>query len=251
MRTPAAVLADLLRSDAARPRVTFYEDTPGPTSGERVELSARVLANWVSKAANALQDEWDVAPGSLVRLDLPPHWRALYWALAVWSVGGCVVVAGEDAGAPGDRGQETAGDTDVDLLVTDDPARSAAAGVPAVLVTLAALARSAPDAVAAGVVDEARELATYADQFAAWEEPSPTDPALRVGGEAAAYDAVVPDPAWPAQTRLHLRTVSLAEALTSALAVWAVDGSLVLARGPVPADGEQARIDAEGVTRQA
>ncbi len=90
--TPAEVLAAMLGSDPGRPRVTFYEDTPGPTSGERIELSAKVLANWVSKAANALQEEWDLAPGSRVRLDLPPHWRSLYWALAVWSVGATVVL---------------------------------------------------------------------------------------------------------------------------------------------------------------
>ena len=105
MPTPSAVLAAMLRSDPGRPRVTFYEDTPGPTRGERIELSAKVLANWVSKAANALQEEWDLAPGSRVRLALPPHWRSLYWALAVWSVGATVVLD----------------DGDADLVVTDDP----------------------------------------------------------------------------------------------------------------------------------
>src|SRR5665647_300342 len=34
VRTPASVLAEILRSDPARPRVTFYEDTTGPTHGE-------------------------------------------------------------------------------------------------------------------------------------------------------------------------------------------------------------------------
>src|SRR5665647_3121200 len=106
VRTPASVLAEILRSDPARPRVTFYEDTPGPTHGERIELSGKVLNNWISKAGNALQDEYDVGPGSIVRLALPPHWRALYWAFAVWSVGGTVDCAGD--GSP-------------DLLICDDP----------------------------------------------------------------------------------------------------------------------------------
>ena len=91
MRTPSSVLADLVRADATRPRVTFYDDAPGPTRGERIELSGRVLANWVAKAGNALQEEYDAAPGTLVRLDLPAlHWRTAYWALAVWSVGATV-----------------------------------------------------------------------------------------------------------------------------------------------------------------
>src|SRR4051812_50149988 len=113
MRTPSSVLADLLRADATRPRVTFYDDEPGPTRGERIELSARVLANWVAKAGNALQEEYDAAPGTVVRLDLPAlHWRTAYWALAVWSVGAAVSLVEGDA----------------DLTVTDDPQAGAPRG---------------------------------------------------------------------------------------------------------------------------
>jgi uncharacterized protein (TIGR03089 family) len=232
MRTPADVLADLLRADPARPRVTFYEDTPGPTAGERIELSGKVLANWVSKAANALQEEWDVAPGQTVRLALPPHWRSLYWALAVWSVGACA----------------TLDDSEADVLVTDDPALAGAAEVPAVLVTLAALARSAPDGTPAGVVDEARELSTYADQFAAWEEPDAGDLALRTVSRSATYADVVPQLDWPEGTRLHTRSPVLEGVLLDALAVWARGGSLVLSRGPASPERDRDRHAAEGVT---
>ena len=107
-RTPAALLAHLVASDPGRPRVTVYDDTDGPTRGERVELSARVLANWVAKAANLLQDDLDAGPGTTVRLALPPHWRTLYWAFAAWSVGACVDVRDDDGSG-------------ADVLVTDDP----------------------------------------------------------------------------------------------------------------------------------
>ena len=230
-RTPADVLAQLLRSDPARPRVTWYDDTPGPTAGERIELSAKVLANWVNKAANALQDEFDVAPGSTVRLALPPHWRALYWALAIWSVGGCVSLD----------------DADPDLTVTDDP-EVAAEATAAVLVTLPALARSAPAGAPAGVVDEARALSTFGDQFSPWEEPADDDPALRSPAGSTAYDAVVPGRDWPVGTRLHTRSTDLEQVLRDALAVWAVDGSLVLSRGPATSDGDRTRLESEGVT---
>ena len=238
MRTPADVLADLLRSDPARPRVTFYEDTPGPTAGERIELSGKVLANWVNKAANALQEELDVAPGSSVRLALPPHWRALYWALAVWSVGACVCLDEDEA----------------DVTVTDSPDLAAQSAGTAVLTTLAALARSAPGGAPADVIDEARELATFGDQFSAWESPAATDPALRVDGTHTAYDSVVPQRDWPQGTRLHTRSDDLEQVLLDALAAWAVDGSVVLSRGPEPEglaqDRLRERLDAEGVSLQ-
>jgi uncharacterized protein (TIGR03089 family) len=235
--TPASVLAEILRSDPARPRVTFYEDTPGPSQGERIELSGKVVANWISKAGNALQDEFDIGPGSVVRLSLPPHWRALYWAFAVWSVGGIVDCA--DGSTP-------------DLLICDDPALVASVRPPprdVVLVTLAALARVHPGNVPPGAMDEARELATYGDHFAALADPAPDDLALITGGEHTAYRSVVPQRNWPAGSRVGLAG-DLAQVLRSTLAAWAVDGSVVLARNGRRAgsDPRPERLASEGVT---
>jgi uncharacterized protein (TIGR03089 family) len=251
MATPPDVLAAMLRTDPARPRVTFYEDTDGPTRGERIELSAKVLANWVNKAANALQEELDVAPGSRVLLALPPHWRSLYWALAVWSAGGTVVVdrsGAEGTGADGGAAPNADGGAapSADVVVTDDPAL--AAGFPqAVVVTLAALARQSP--VPTGdAMDEARELSTHGDQFTAWEEPAGDDVALEVDGTSTPYAAVVADPGWPAGTRVHLRGGDLATVLSRALAAWAGDGSVVLSRGDLAADDLARREAVEGVT---
>jgi uncharacterized protein (TIGR03089 family) len=220
----------MLRSDSAKPRITTYDDTDGPTRGERIELSARVLGNWVNKAGNALQEEFDVAPGSVVRLDLPPHWRTAYWALATWSVGGTVTV--DD-------------DTGADLLVTTDPEAAAAADSPAVLVTLAGLARSAALTVPPGVMDEARELSTHGDQFAAWEEPGDDDTALVAAGERTAYAELVGPHGHQAERR-HLTTTSTADFLRACLALWAADGSVVLSRGEAPADVLLERSRTEG-----
>jgi uncharacterized protein (TIGR03089 family) len=230
--TPAALLAAMLRSDPAGPRVTFYEDSPGPTQGERIELSAKVFTNWVNKAANALQDEWDIAPGSGVRLALPPHWRSLYWALAVWSVGATVVLD----------------DSHSDLVVTDDVEVAAASAVPTVLVTLAALARGAGTPVPRGAMDEARELATYADQFSPWDEASPSDAALRDGGTDTAYEDVVPQRDWAQGVRVHTSETALGSFLATTLAAWAADGSVVLSRGPEGVSGRAARLTSETVT---
>jgi len=235
--TPASVLAEILRADPAGPRVTFYEDTPGPTQGERIELSGKVLANWVSKAANALQDEFDIGPGSTVRLCLPPHWRALYWALAVWSVGGTLELAAGPA---------------PDLLICDDPETAStlepAAG-DVILVTLGALARAFPGPVPAGAMDEARELATYGDRFTAMAEPAPDDLALILDDEQRTYRAVVPQRGWPAGSRVSVAG-DLAQVLESALAAWEVNGSVVLARDGQRSGGEPRpeRLASEQVT---
>ena len=258
--TPAELLRALVDADPGRPRITVYDDTDSPTRGERIELSARVLANWVAKAANLLRDELDVEVGSVVRLDLPPHWRTLYWALATWSVGGCVEVPrhrGSDAvAAPAASGS---GSARVDVVVTDAvdvaTATSAASGE-AVLVTLAALARSAGAPVPSGVVDEARELATHGDVFDAWDQPDPSDPALRVLGagghptDATAYETLVPATGRGPE-RVHTSTTDTARFLRLALEVWAGDGSVVLTRGTPTDEVLASRLSAEGVTRQA
>jgi uncharacterized protein (TIGR03089 family) len=237
VRTPPSVLAEILRSDPARPRLTFYEDTSGPARGERIELSAKVLANWISKAGNALQDEYDLGPGSVVRLSLPPHWRALYWAFAVWSVGATLDLVG---------GQSP------DLLICDDPELPATLEPrpgDVVLVTLEALARAHPGPVPAGAMDEARELATYGDQFVALAEPAPDDLALIADGARMPYGSVVAPRDWPANTRVSLAG-DLTQVLESTLAAWAVDGSVVLARNGLYAgvDPQPGRLASERVT---
>jgi uncharacterized protein (TIGR03089 family) len=232
MPTPTDVLAQLVRSDPARPRVTFYDDSVNV--GERIELSAKVLANWVSKAANLLAEELEIGPGDVVRLDLPAqHWRSLYWALAVWSVGATLDVRR---------------DGPAQLLVTTNARRAVGTDADgAVLVTLAALARRHADPVPDDVIDEARDLSTYADQFEPWEEPGQDDVALVDDSGAHTYADVVPDPGWPTGSRVHVVAGDPGSPLRHVLAAWAVDGSVVLVLGPD--DGRlPARLASEGVT---
>lgn len=259
--TPAHLLRALVAADPGRPRITVYDDTDSATRGERIELSARVLANWVAKGANLLRDDLDVGGGSVVRLDLPPHWRTLYWALATWSVGAAVdVPARRRPDAGGAAAAADSGDAGVDVVVTDavDVASAAtASGADVVFVTLAALARSATVPVPAGAVDEARELATHGDVFDAWDEPDPSDVALRLLGDSdgdsdgeTTYAAVVPEAAARGE-RVHTSTPDTAAFLRVALEVWAGDGSLVLSRGDAGDDVLTSRFVAEGVTRRS
>jgi uncharacterized protein (TIGR03089 family) len=249
--TPSALLGAMVRSDPTRPRLTWYDDLAGPTQGERIELSGRVLANWTAKAANLLQEDLDVGPGSAVALDLPPHWRTAYWLLAIWSVGAEAVVGPpQGAGAP-------------DVLVTDGSGGADGPGASAgqvVAVTLAALARAwAGPPLPTGAIDEARELATYGDRFEAWSTPAPGDPALTTAGRTYSYADLVPA-ARAAAAAAGL--VEQARVMTSAaprsvlecwLPAWSVDGSLVLVRPPQTGPDElttAARVTAERVTDQ-
>ena len=253
-----ALLAAMVRADPGRPRITCYDDRAGTTQGERVELSAKVLTNWVNKAANALQEEWDLGPGSSVALTLTPHWRTLYWALATWSVGATLVLpettpetphATESGSTQSDAAPAVGanhGLPEPDLTIAASLA-ALPAGAPGVFVTEAALARGAGMPLPPTVLDEAGNLANFADTFAAWADPMPDDAALRAGASVTAYAALIPPPTSPAGTRAATHTTDTATFLRAALDAYACGGSLVVTLG---GSASQQRLDTEGVTRQ-
>lgn len=237
MHSPAEVLADAVASDATRPALTCYDDTDDG-GGERIEISRRVLATWVAKAANALQESLDVQPGSVVLVDLPgPHWRLAYWALAVWSVGATLTVDTHEG---------------ADVLVTTDPDSELAEDCDEVVaVALPGLARSFGRELRSGVLDEAAELPTYGDDFEAWDEADPEDTALVTGGERISYAELLEgvDPV-PAGARSLLTTTDPGLLVRQVLQVLAADGSAVLLRGSDPAEHAD-RLGSEGITHRA
>ena len=235
--TPAEVLT-VIRGDETAPRLTFYDDEPGPTRGERIELSAKVLANWVAKAGNLLQEEFDAGPGTAVGLDLPAHhWRTLYWALAAWSVGATVRL--DDPAR-------------ADVVVTDNPREDTGDGgtAPAqlVVVTLASLARMCPNPLPSGAIDEAADLLTYADHFDAWDTAADGDVALiAADGRQTAYGDLVPEVTGAHGRRVYLEAPDGADLLLDALRVWAADGSIVIVRDPDPTAIDR-RLESEGAS---
>ncbi len=221
--TPAEVLTGLLRTDQTSPRITCYDDA----TGERIELSGKVLANWVFKAANLLQEELEAGPGTTVGLQLPPdHWRTFYWALGVWSVGAHVVTTGESG---------------LDVHIGSSPDASA---TDQILVTLPALARRAEDEVPSGAIDEARELATYGDVFVPYRNAPVDGHAL----DDTSYAELVAI-GGQSQRRVQI-TGDLPAALSEALAVWADDGSVLLLRNVRPENVER-RLATEAVSRSS
>ncbi len=127
--------------------------------------------------------------------------------------------------------------------------------------TLAALARSwLAEPLPGGVIDEARELATYGDAFSPWAAPSAGDVALRSGSGRWTYGELVPAARAAAEAaglRREPRVMTSAgpqDAVGRWLAPWVTDGSLVLVRpDPEPADRAAAvehRAGTEHVTHR-
>lgn len=229
-----ALLRALNDADATRPRITWY----GP-AGERIELSARVLDNWVAKTANLLVDELDAEPGTTVAVDLPAHWRTLVWLLATWSVGAeAVVAAGDGAQA--------------DVLVTDRPGQrsleGSGGGAIVVAVALPGLAMSFPGELPPGVLDYAAEVAGHGDVFVPTVQPDPDEAALRVEGGLVSHGGLLPAARLAAQEQRLPQGVRLltdagpSQAVPRWLAPLCLDGSLVLLGGPRPAHDELDRL---------
>lgn len=236
---PMDVLRSFTRTDPTRPRITWYQS---PT-GERVELSGKTLDNWLSKAANLMLEEFDIGRGSRVLLDLPPtHWRAAYWATAVWALGAHLTIC-RAGNLPGDT---AATGQDPDLVVTDNPQRFEA-GAPLVAVTLAALARSYPSALPGGVLDEARQLAGYGDVFLPDDEPDPGDHALTEGTTSIDYASLVPSAGTPGRRIWLPSDTDGIPAVRTMLGAWA-EGGAVVVLPTEPRDAVARVLRSEGVT---
>ncbi len=176
-----SLLRALTTENPTAPRLTHYD-----ASG-RIELSGRVLVNWVNKAANLLVEEFDTQPGDVLVLDLPTgHWRSAYWALAAWLCGAHVMVTDARWSGAEQRPGTPLMREPVDVVVTTSPTAWAESGADVIAVETQALARSLTGELA-GAIDEAATLATYGDDAPDCEAPLPDDPALSDVGYTLSY----------------------------------------------------------------
>lgn len=239
MSTPASALLSALRTQqATSPALIWYG-----SAGERIELSGKVLDNWVAKTANFLVDELDAEPGLRLRLELPVHWKTLVWILAGWQTG-CTVVWDPEGGSAA-----------ADVTVTASAQRSAPGTV--VAVALGALDLSYPADLAPGVVDYAAEVRSYADTYVEGPAPDAGVPALEVHGgtSAARLQGTVsygdlPSAGTPDQTPgvLLAASADLPLVLEAALQAWASGGAVVLTGEGV--DPGEKVIASERVTKR-
>jgi uncharacterized protein (TIGR03089 family) len=253
-RTVSELLRALLAADPGRPRLTWYG-----LDGERVELSARTLENWVAKSANLLVEEFDAGPGTRIAVPLPAHWRTGTWLLATWAVGACALVPERPADPVPAPPLDSANEPPPDVVVTADPAGAVAAGVePTALVAVAlpALATSFGPGLPAGALDGAAEVRLRGDVFIPPVAPAPGDQALVVGARApVAHEDLLPSAAeaaraagWPRGVRL-LSSAGPERAVEELLAPLLLDGSVVLHSPGLDADALARIADQEQVTR--
>ena len=173
-------LAGLLRADAARPLVTFYDDA----TGERIELSVATFGNWVNKTAGLVQDELDVERGGLLLIDLSTHWLGAVWLGAAWTGGLCVTtdrsLADEaDLVVCGPGGIETYAET--------------AEERPVVGISLRPLGGRFVDPLPSGVTDYRAVVLAQPDAFFPDDPPSPDDLAWRDGATAMTQAELLAD----------------------------------------------------------
>ena len=231
--SPTALLLDPLEALGPLPALAWHGEA------SRIELSGHVLANWVIKAIGHLHDEVALEVGDVVVLDLPPHWKRLVLALAVWSLGGEVVTLPRSlSGRPGHAERDEAAEAvpegveDPRAVVTDRPGSALAASADEVLAVQArSLAPRYDGELPPLVRDWVLEVRGSSDRLSvplpAWSGPVP----LATAGSAA---------------RLLVEADGL-DVVPRLLGAWAAGGGVV---GPASAVSDH-RAAEEGVTARA
>jgi uncharacterized protein (TIGR03089 family) len=235
---PEQLFAARLAADPGGPLVTFYDDA----SGERAELSAKSLANWVAKTHFLLLDELGAAPGDRAFVQLPVHWLAAPILLGCWYAGLEVVT---------DPATASVAFGDADSLLEALPTPAADRLDAAFAVSLLSMAR--PSTPPPDMADYATSVRPMPDS---WREvraqAGPDDPALagqsRAELVAAAHQAAA-ELGLAAGGRLLWTGpwTTSQDWISSLLAPLAVGGSVVLVRNPDQAKAAS-RAEAEKVT---
>lgn len=241
------LLERALRADPAGPLLTYYDDA----TGERIELSATSLANWVAKTANFLVDGLGYDEPASVAVLLPAHWQSAGVLLGTWAAGHQVRAALPDAeDEPGGRGSGT---PDVLFCFESDLESYADLRSDVVGLTLDPFGRVLTDAPRR-VTDYAAEIGGYGDRYTPAVPLDPDLPALLAGrleltqdGLAGAADGLAEQLGLRAGDRIMVSAELAAQAgpLSWLLAPLAAGASVVLVAHPeldrlgAKADGEK------------
>jgi uncharacterized protein (TIGR03089 family) len=214
------LFAARVAADPSRPLLTFYDDA----TGERAELSARSLANWVAKTHYLLVEELGLGSGDKAFVSLPVHWLAVPILLGCWTAG--LEVISDPAGA-----QVAFGDADslrsADISGVDE----------ALAVSLLSMARSAQPP--AGMQDYATAVRPQPDAWAGVRlNAQAQDPALDGMSRSELVEAGLTQAAKLGLQRggRLLWTEQSPDWIASVVAPLAVEASMILVRN---ADGSK------------
>lgn len=211
------------------PLVTYYD----LGTGERTELSAVTVSNWVDKTCSLLTDEYGLDLGDVVLLDVarshPGHWVTACLELACWRLG---VLAAVDDGAgarlvvagPGfEAARDRARELGADLLAC----------------SLHPLGLPFPAGLPDGVSDYALEVRAQPDQYAAM--PVPADELAWRSPEAVLTQGSLDGVVGSARRRLIRPSTPWATVRDGLLAALVGGGSVVVVVGEDEAALERIR----------
>jgi uncharacterized protein (TIGR03089 family) len=229
--TPERQFEQLLATEPSRPFVTYYDEA----SGERSELSAKSLANWVVKTHHLLTTELGLGVGDTALVAVPAHWISVPVLL------GCLTA-----------GLELTADGPADVAFVAPDTLAAAASVPEVFAV-------APESAAVGfrgtppppAADYVTAVRPQADKWPTVHlAAGPDDPAFGglTRGEVAARAAAALPPATRLLTTRAWRTPD--DWLATVLAPVAAGGSVVIVANCADEDVLARRAEQERVTRR-
>jgi len=170
------LFAGALARDPAGPLLTYYDDA----SGERTEVSATTLRNWVAKTANFLTDGLALDDGARIAVVLPPHWQTAGVLLGAWTAGHQLIDYPDVDAA--DR-PDAVFCTETDLVAYAD-VRAEVVGL-----TLDPWGRGLSGQWRR-ITDYAREIGVYGDQFRPTAPVAAAAPALTAGSLELTQDGV-------------------------------------------------------------
>ena len=235
--TVPSLLTAFVTRDPSLPLLTHYDDA----TGERTELSAATLANWVAKTANLLVDGCGLGPDDVAGVPLPPHWQTAAVLLGAWSAGltvsfdepGDVVFAPLDrvAGkAPGDQ-----------ITAVDQPGLPELKAADRFVLGFAPMGMPMRD-VPPGWVDYIAEVRGFGDFFSG-PGPTPQTPAFPGLSHAAMIDQ---SPPMPENTRVLIDADEHPSPRYWLIAPLAAGSSVVIVTHT-----DKARLDAKAASERA
>lgn len=224
-----SLLAPILSTDPASPRLTVYDET----AGTRMEFSGVTLDNWANKIANMLVEEFELdnpADASRILVGLPVSWQAAVLPIGIYNAGLTFAV-----GSSQSSGLNSDQDTPQLVFTTPDALESWPKSTDVVAVSNDPFGRGVTETggtLPPGIVDFGPTVRFYGDQYYG-ESPDLTQWRTdEMGSERTLI------PAWTSREQFD----------ATVMAPFAAGGSVVVVAGMASAERMEQIAEAEKVT---